>query len=170
MIGWSPQDAMATERRHIFVGAKSVRGRRVLVDELIAKLPRRTCAHGQRNCWFSCKESLALSRARLADLASHFGASSKRTSDAVEKRALKSGAALHHVAGVPRCELSSTADVQTGRHGVDPTQPRPRFGRGFLFSGRDTTVASAIERCDATMGVHQRGCLPNGRFAFTQIS
>jgi hypothetical protein len=36
MIGWSSQDAMATERHHIFDGAKSVPRQKVLVDELIA--------------------------------------------------------------------------------------------------------------------------------------
>jgi len=33
MIGWSPQDAMTMERRHIFDGAKSLAREKALVDD-----------------------------------------------------------------------------------------------------------------------------------------
>ena len=87
MIGWSPLDAVAMERRHIFDGAKRVARQKALVDELIAS-HRDGLARTGNELLVLLQESLALSRARLADLESHFGASSKRLQTRSKKEPL----------------------------------------------------------------------------------
>ena len=97
MVGWSPQEAMAMERRHILEGEKRVARQKVLVSELIAKHYDQIASTASELLGV-LQESLELSRSRLRELESQFGEPSNRNSDVVEKkvkRALEYGARQH---------------------------------------------------------------------------
>jgi hypothetical protein len=84
MAGWSPQAAMAMERRHILEGEKRVARQEALVDELIAKHYDRSASTAS-GLLCVLQESLELSRSRLLELERRFGERSNGNSDVVEK-------------------------------------------------------------------------------------
>src|SRR5271163_1311691 len=104
--------------------------------------PRWTCAHGQRIAGSPARVSSPV-ESTPRGLRKPLRRIVEATSDAVEKRALESGAALHHVNDVPRCGLSSTADVQTGRHGVASAAAPTTIWPGlFIFRARYCCVCN----------------------------
>jgi hypothetical protein len=71
MSGWSPEDAMAMERRHVLEGEKRVARQEALVRELIEKGHDRIVP--QSNDLLSLLlASLELSRTRLRELEDHY--------------------------------------------------------------------------------------------------
>jgi hypothetical protein len=77
MIGWSPQEAMTMERRHILEGEKRVARQKALMGELIAKHYDRTASMASELLGV-LQESLELSRSRLRELESRFDEPSNR--------------------------------------------------------------------------------------------
>lgn len=71
MSGWSPEDAMAMERRHVLEGEKRVARQEALVRELIEKGHDQIVP--QSNDLLSLLlASLELSRTRLRELEDHY--------------------------------------------------------------------------------------------------
>jgi hypothetical protein len=81
MVGWSPQEAMAMERRHILEGEKRVARQKALVGELIAKRYDRVASMASELLGIF-QESLEFSRSRLRELESQIGDPSNKNSDA----------------------------------------------------------------------------------------
>jgi len=67
MNGWSPEDAMAMERRHIVEGKKRVARQEALVRSLIEKRLDRIVPRSKELLGF-LRDSLELSKERLRDL------------------------------------------------------------------------------------------------------
>jgi hypothetical protein len=85
MVGWSPQEAMAMERRHILEGEKRVARQKALVGELVVKRRDRNASIASELLGV-LQESLELSRSRLRELESRFEEQSNRNSDVVENK------------------------------------------------------------------------------------
>jgi hypothetical protein len=76
MSGWSPEEAMGMERRHIVEGEKRVARQEALAGELIAKRYHRIADEAIWLLKFM-RESLELSRERLRYLEDHYGNATK---------------------------------------------------------------------------------------------
>jgi hypothetical protein len=92
MVGWSPQEAIAMERRHILDGEKAVALQSARVWELTAKGYYRS-ANTANELLDIFQELLEFSRFRLRDLESRYGEPSNENSDAVGKMAFATSAA-----------------------------------------------------------------------------
>ena len=73
MNGWSPEDAMAMERRHIVEGKRRVARQEVLVRGLIEKGHDRIVPRSKELLGL-LRDSLELSKERLRDLEDRYGA------------------------------------------------------------------------------------------------
>lgn len=67
MSGWSPDDAIAMERRHILAGEKGVARQQALLEELVGK-GHDQLALAANDLLALLLESLELSRTRLREL------------------------------------------------------------------------------------------------------
>jgi len=72
MNGWSPEDAMAMERRHIVEGKKRVARQEALVRSLIEKRHDRIVPRSKEVLCL-LRDSLELSKERLRDLEGRYG-------------------------------------------------------------------------------------------------
>jgi hypothetical protein len=92
MVGWSPQEAIAMERRHILDGEKTVARQTARAWELTAKGYYRS-ANTANELLDIFQDLLEFSRFRLRDLESRYGEPSNGDSDSGGKKALESSAA-----------------------------------------------------------------------------
>ena len=72
MSGWSPEDAIAMERRHILEGEKMVARQEILVRQVVEKRYDRI-VHDANEVLRLLRESVDLSRERLRDLEDRYG-------------------------------------------------------------------------------------------------